>query len=79
LKKDATDPEDSCDAVRSSHPTLLCAGSTKLRLTWTRAQLAISPQCGFASDAEAQPPQLDEQYCKLSVAVETAQRWFAGR
>lgn len=41
------------------------------------AQLAISPQCGFATHAEGGNHLTEEeQYGKLSVAVETAQRWF---
>lgn len=43
------------------------------------AQLAISPQCGFATHAEgANRLSVDEQYRKLSVAVETARRWCDG-
>ncbi len=41
-------------------------------------QLAISPQCGFATHAEGgNHLSEDEQYCKLAVAVEAAQRWFS--
>lgn len=43
------------------------------------AQLAISPQCGFATHAEGgNHLSADEQYRKLALAVETARRWFAG-
>lgn len=41
------------------------------------ARLAISPQCGFATHADrGNKLSADEQYQKLAVAVETAQRWF---
>jgi len=41
------------------------------------AQLAISPQCGFATHADGgNKLSADEQYQKLAVAVETAHRWF---
>jgi 5-methyltetrahydropteroyltriglutamate--homocysteine methyltransferase len=40
-------------------------------------QLALSPQCGFATHAEGGNDLTeDEQYRKLAVAVETAQRFF---
>jgi 5-methyltetrahydropteroyltriglutamate--homocysteine methyltransferase len=42
------------------------------------AQLAISPQCGFATHAEGgNHLSEDDQYRKLAVAVETARRWFS--
>lgn len=41
------------------------------------AQLAISPQCGFATHADGgNKLSADEQYRKLAVTVETAHRWF---
>ncbi|HTY72655.1 MAG TPA: cobalamin-independent methionine synthase II family protein [Actinomycetes bacterium] len=41
-------------------------------------QLAISPQCGFATHAEgANLLSVEQQYAKLAVAAETARRWFA--
>ncbi|HTX09626.1 MAG TPA: cobalamin-independent methionine synthase II family protein [Solirubrobacteraceae bacterium] len=44
------------------------------------AQLAISPQCGFATHAEgANRLTIEQQYEKLAVIVETAHRWFADR
>lgn len=40
------------------------------------AQLALSPQCGFATHAEGgNHLTADEQYRKLAVAVETMRRW----
>jgi 5-methyltetrahydropteroyltriglutamate--homocysteine methyltransferase len=41
------------------------------------AQLAISPQCGFATHAEGgNHLTVDDQWRKLEVAVQTARRWF---
>jgi 5-methyltetrahydropteroyltriglutamate--homocysteine methyltransferase len=43
------------------------------------AQLAISPQCGFATHADGgNRLSADDQYRKLSVAAATAHRWFGG-
>src|SRR5262249_8901955 len=41
------------------------------------SQLAISPQCGFATHAEGgNHLSVDDQYRKLSATVEAAGRWF---
>jgi hypothetical protein len=41
------------------------------------SQLAISPQCGFASDAEGNPMTWDEQAAKLELLVRVARQIWA--
>ena len=50
------------------------AGSTRRRATSRSRDLALSPQCGFASTMEGNLLSEDEQWAKLRLVAETARR-----